>query len=102
MEESPSGLAGPEYDTTSCQCAGDKDDKKERLYGGYKMIDINVHDDKQERLYGGYKMITTRVPVAATAVRTGRGSVANPGCKPEDAPCQAEESEQFFIRTSAN
>jgi hypothetical protein len=21
--------------TTSCQCAGDKDDKKERLYGGY-------------------------------------------------------------------
>ena len=71
MEESPSGLNGPEYDqraanaqatkmikiTTSCQCAGDKDDKKERLYGGYKMIDINVHDDKQERLYGGYKMI---------------------------------------------
>ena len=57
MEESPSDLAGPEYDTTSCQCAGDKDDKKERLYGGYKMIDINVHDDKQERLYGGYKMI---------------------------------------------
>ena len=46
--------------TTSCQCAGDK-------------------DDKQERLYGGYKMITTRVPVAATAVRTGRGSVANLG-----------------------
>ena len=50
MEESPSGLNGPEYDqraanaqatkmikiTTSCQCAGDKDDKKERLYGGYK------------------------------------------------------------------
>ena len=47
-------------------------------------------------------MITTRVPVAATAVRTGRGSVANSGCKPEDAPCQAEETDHFFIRSSVN
>ena len=91
MEESPSGLNGPEYETTSCQCAGDKDDKKERLYGGY-----NVHDDKQERLYGGYKMITTRVPVAATAVRTGRGSVANLGDKPVAAPSQLEEADHLF------
>ena len=46
--------------------------------------------------------ITTRVPVAATAVRTGRGSVANPGCKPEAAPCQVEETDNFFIRSSVN
>ena len=28
VKESPSGLDGPEYETTSCQCAGDKDDKE--------------------------------------------------------------------------
>ena len=42
-------------------------------------------------------MITTRVPVAATAVRTGRGSVANLGDKQEAAPCQFEETDHFFI-----
>ena len=41
--------------------------------------------------------ITTRVPVAATAVRTGRGSVANPGGGQEAAPCQSEETDHFFM-----
>ena len=68
MEESPSGLNGPEYETMRCQCASDKDDQKERLYGGYNVHDedkkerlyggYNVHDeDKKERLYGGYNRI---------------------------------------------
>ena len=41
-------------------------------------------------------MITTRVPVAATAVRTGRGSVANLGDKPVAAPSQLEEADHLF------
>ena len=42
--------------------------------------------------------ITTRVPVAATAVRTGRGSVANLGDKPVAAPSQVEEADHLFSR----
>ena len=101
MEESPSGLAGPEYDTTSCQCAGDKDDKKERLYGGYKMIDINVHDDKQERLYGGYKMIDNDEGSCcchSCQNRKGecRESWYRHGDKPVAAPSQVEEADHLF------
>ena len=40
--------------------------------------------------------ITTSVPVAATAVRTGRGSVANLGDKPVAAPSQVEEADHLF------
>ena len=79
-----SGPAGPEYDTTSCQCAGDKDDKKERLYGGYKMIDYdegsccchscqNRKGECRESWYGH-------------------------GDKPVAAPSQVEEADHLFSR----
>ena len=58
----------------------------------------NVQATKMTRknAYMVVTMITTRVPVAATAVRTGRGSVANLGDKPVAAPSQLEEADHLF------
>ena len=67
------------------------------------MIDINVHDDKQERLYGGYNDRLRRGFLLLPQLSEQEGGVSRILVTDLfDEPCQSEETDHFFIRSSVN